>query len=107
MKAHEIHIGKLVKDIVRDRKLKDSEFAEKLNKSRQTVYDLYKRDNVDVKFLLTISEALEYDFFKHFIKEQKLADTEVSVQFKVKTTEIDEVLKWLSEKGNIEMSKKK
>ena len=106
MDKTKIHIGKLIKSIVRERMLKDIEFAEKIQKSRQTVYDLYKRDNVDVKLLLTISKALDYDFFKHFVKEQKMLDTEVSVQFKIKTSEIDELLKWMSEKGNIEISKK-
>jgi hypothetical protein len=107
MNTLDVHIGKLVKSVVRASNLKDSEFANRISKTRQNVYDLYKRDSVDVKFLLTISEALDYDFFKHFVKEQVVADTEVSVQFKLKTTEIDEVLKWLSEKGSIEAHKKK
>ena len=106
MISSKIHIGELVKSVVKERKLKDSEFAKMIGKTRQNVYDLYKRDSVDVKFLLTISEALDHDFFTYFLKAQKLADTEVCVQFKVKTAEIDEVLKWLSEKGNIEVSKK-
>lgn len=106
MNKQEIHIGELVKSVVKQRELKDVEFAKKVNKSRQNVYDLYQRDNVDVKFLLTISEVLNYDFFKHFARDQQFAETEVSVTFKVKTNEIDDVLKWMSEKGNIEVSKK-
>ena len=79
MDRSKIHIGKLVKSVVKSHELKDVDFANLINKTRQNVYDLYKRDTVDVKLLLTISEALDYDFFKHFVRDPQFAETEVSV----------------------------
>ena len=101
MNEKEIHIGQLIKKIVRESNIKDIDFAKRIGKSKQNIYDLYKRSDVEVKLLLTISRALEYDFFQHFSKREKLQETEVSVQLKVKSENLDELFKWISENGNI------
>jgi len=66
MEKCEIHIGQLIKKVVREKNIRDIDFADLIKKSRQNVYDLYKRNDVEVKLLLTISKALDYDFFQHF-----------------------------------------
>jgi predicted transcriptional regulator len=101
MSAKEIHIGQLIKKVVRESNIKDVDFAKKISKSKQNVYDLYKRNDVEVKLLLTVSQALDYDFFQHFSKREKQQETEVSVQLKVKSENLDELFKWISENGNI------
>ena len=60
----EIHIGQLVKATVRERRIKDVEFARMIGRSKQNVYDMYKRNDMEVKLLLTCSKALQHNFLK-------------------------------------------
>ena len=39
-----------------------SEFARRLNCHRQNVYDIFKRQNIDLSLLQRISRVLEHDF---------------------------------------------
>ena len=49
MKEEKIHVGALVKDFVKENNINASELARKLGKTRQNLYDLYKRDDIGVK----------------------------------------------------------
>ena len=62
MKDEKIHIGALVKQFVKENNINASELARELGKTRQNLYDLYKRDDVGVKELLSISKVLNHDF---------------------------------------------
>jgi DNA-binding Xre family transcriptional regulator len=108
MSGIEIHIGQLIKRVVRESNIKDVDFAKKIGKSRQNIYDLYKRQDVEVKLLLTICHVLNYDFFHHIypLKEGTLPETEVSIQLKIKAENLDDLFKWMSENGNVNISKK-
>ncbi|HNR28274.1 MAG TPA: helix-turn-helix transcriptional regulator [Bacteroidales bacterium] len=57
-----VFIGSIIRQKVRERKLTVSEFARSINRSRTTVYDIFRRKSIDVDLLLTISQALDYDF---------------------------------------------
>jgi transcriptional regulator with XRE-family HTH domain len=109
MKGNEIHIGELIKNIVREGNIKDADFAKKIGKSRQNVYDLYKRNDVEVKLLLTISRALDYDFFQHFrtTPTEDVPITDVCIQLKVQPEKLDSLFQWMSDNGNVNISKKK
>jgi hypothetical protein len=58
--------------------------------------------------LLTVSRALDYDFFQHFSanRSNPSPETDVSIQLKVKSSNLDELLKWVSDNGNIQISRK-
>lgn len=62
MKDEKIHIGALVKKFVKENNINASELARELGKTRQNLYDLYKRDDVGVKELLSISRVLNHNF---------------------------------------------
>jgi DNA-binding XRE family transcriptional regulator len=53
----------MIKSFVTKREMKHAGFAKLLGKSRQNVYDLYERDDVYVKELLTICRTLGHNFF--------------------------------------------
>ncbi len=76
MDLEKIHIGKLVKSIVRQNNIKDADFARKIGKSRQNVYDMYKRTDFEVKLLLTCSLALDHNFFED-IYPKSLSEEEI------------------------------
>jgi transcriptional regulator with XRE-family HTH domain len=60
----EIHVGKLVLDKLKERGMKKSEFARRINKSRQNVQDIFKRESLDTHLLFDISKVLEFNFFE-------------------------------------------
>jgi len=64
MDYKKIHIGKLIQTFVKENNINSAELARKIGKTRQNIYDLYKRDDIEVKLFLTISEALNHNFFE-------------------------------------------
>ena len=66
-----IFIGNIIRQKVKERKLTVSEFAKTINRSRTTVYDIFNRKSIDVDLLLTISEALDFDFLSEIYLTKK------------------------------------
>lgn len=60
----EMHIGKLIKERLQETGMKKSEFARRINKTSQNIYDIFERKSIDTGLLMTISEILRYDFFE-------------------------------------------
>jgi len=93
MVRNNIHIGKLVKNFVKENHINSAELARKIGKTRQNMYDLYKRDDMDVKIILAISEALNHNFINDICPQK---NTSVSV---------DEVMDTLKQLVKDKMSK--
>jgi transcriptional regulator with XRE-family HTH domain len=62
-------IGQLILDRLNQKGMTKSEFSRRINKSRQNVQDIFKRESLDTKLLSDISEVLEYNFFNILSKE--------------------------------------
>ena len=78
MDYRKIHIGKLIQAFVKENNINSAELARKLGKTRQNIYDLYKRDDIEVKLFLTISEILNHNFIEDIYppkKDQITVDT--------------------------------
>jgi len=43
-----------------------TEFANKINRERTTVYDIFERKSIDIELLIQISQVLDYDFIREF-----------------------------------------
>lgn len=71
MKNKNIHIGKLIQSFVKENHINSAQLARDICKTRQNIYDLYKRDDVEVKLLLAISEALHHNFFEDIYPSDK------------------------------------
>ncbi len=115
MIEREIHIGEEIKKVAKIRFSKDIEFAVKLGKSRQNIYDLYKRQTIDVNTLLDVSRVLSYNFFElyekqlPFIKQFKEVEQEpieATLQIKLKREKKDQVLKLVFGENNLEILNK-
>ncbi|MDR1552849.1 MAG: hypothetical protein LBS69_05235 [Prevotellaceae bacterium] len=79
MKKNEVHIGNIIRQKVNQSAFTVAEFAKLINKTRENVYDIFKRPSVDTALLLQISKVLNYDFFKHFKeKEESTNDSDLS-----------------------------
>jgi transcriptional regulator with XRE-family HTH domain len=57
-----IHIGKAIKQKVKERGLRVTDFANAIHCNRTNVYDIFNRKSIDIEQLILISKVLEYDF---------------------------------------------
>ena len=71
MNYPEIHLGKLIQSFVKKNNINSADLARKLGKTRQNVYDLYRRDDIDVKLFLAISDILQHDFIDELRSSNK------------------------------------
>lgn len=78
-----VHIGKKIKEVLFQRPLSIVEFADKINKTRTVVYDIFKRNSIDSLLLSKISKVLDHDFFMYYYldkpeNQKTLKEKEVS-----------------------------
>lgn len=112
--ADKVHIGKKIKEVLTQSRLKKTEFADLINISRTVVYDIFKRETIDTGLLQTISKVLNHDFFGYYdqlepgqVKEPK---SEYGFATKYELTEVVQSVKLLAkeiEKLREELPKKK
>ena len=57
-------IGILIKEELERQERTVTWFAKKLNCHRVNVYDIFKRENIDIQLLIQISKVLNKNFFK-------------------------------------------
>jgi hypothetical protein len=62
----EIHIGKVIKARLLETGMSKSEFARRINKTSQNVYDIFDRKTIDTGLLVIISSVLEFNFFEAY-----------------------------------------
>jgi hypothetical protein len=62
----EIHVGKLIKNRLQETGMTKSEFARRINKTSQNVYDIFERKTIDTGLLLKISIILDLNFFERY-----------------------------------------
>jgi len=66
MTTNDVHIGEIIKDIVKQKKLTDDEFAALVAMSRQGIRYIYDKKSIHIDQLNMISRALEHNFFKYY-----------------------------------------
>ncbi|GHT18532.1 hypothetical protein FACS189429_5180 [Bacteroidia bacterium] len=93
-----IHIGSIIYQKVKERKVRISELSEKLHCCNRNVYDIFKRDKIDVERLDILSELLDYDFNKIYYPDRQQEQKFLAL---IKVSE--EKLKELSTDKNIEI----
>lgn len=64
-----MHIGQLIRQELDSRQLSPSWLASKIYCSRQHVYNIFHKENLDVELLRRISLAMEYNFFAEIARE--------------------------------------
>ncbi len=62
-----VHIGKEIQKEVEHQNLSVAEFARRINKTRPSVYHIYKSQSIDSELLLTVSEVLKVNFFTYYV----------------------------------------
>jgi transcriptional regulator with XRE-family HTH domain len=65
-----IYIGNIIKQKLAESSMTVTEFADKINCDRTTVYDIFKRKSIDIEQLIKISQALNFDFINEIYLKQ-------------------------------------
>ena len=65
----QVHIGKKIKEVVSKSHYTVTEFAGRINRSRDVAYKIFAKENIDTGLLQKISEVLEHDFFNYYSHE--------------------------------------
>jgi len=72
-----IHIGKKIKEEVYKQNISVSDFAKKINRSRNVVYDIFGRESIDTDLLNKIGKILNCDFFSMYSSQKEYASDNV------------------------------
>lgn len=65
-----VHIGKKIKEVVDNSPVSVTDFASRINRSRDIAYKIFKRETIDTGLLQQISKVLEHNFFRYYGNEQ-------------------------------------
>lgn len=86
-----IHIGSIIRNKLEESSLSIAEFAERINRTRPTVYDIFNRKSIDTDLLVKISEVLDYNFLQEvYLEKEKDLPEIVSFPRYIVGVEVDE-----------------
>jgi hypothetical protein len=85
-----IHIGSIIKDVLRTKKIDVTAFARKINFTRSNAYKIFNKPSIDTQLLIRINKILGENLFFHYLSEQEIADYKNS---NIKATELLSELK--------------
>lgn len=106
MNAKEIHVGKLLRDACNQSNYTNVEIAEKAGISKQTLNGWFKKDDLKVKDLFTISQVLGRDLVAMFTQPtEEDQRTKVVLQIEIEKNKSDEVLQYIKDKKLYEILK--
>ena len=109
MEVKKIHVGNLVREAVNQSGYSLSEVARKIGHSRQSLNNWLSKEDLLVKDLFTISQAINIDIVKKFClpcdgEEQQ--ETKVILHIEVERDKVNEVLKVIKDKHLYNILKK-
>lgn len=62
-------MGEIVRRVANDRGLTLEALGKLIHKAKQSVANIYRREYIDIKLLIELSDILDYDFVAHIYKE--------------------------------------
>lgn len=64
-------IGQIIKEVFETSGISKQEFGDRIYCSRQNVYSIFQKKNIDIGLLRRISDVLNYDFFAYLSEDGK------------------------------------
>ena len=69
-----IHIGEIIKNLVKSKGISVTEFADKINYSRRNVYEIFDKKTIDTGLLIKISTLLGKNLFLLYVSDKDIAE---------------------------------
>ena len=73
-----VHIGKIIKKLVKKKGISVTEFAGRINYSRRNVYEIFDRETIDTGLLIKINKVLEENLFLNYINDSDISNMKES-----------------------------
>lgn len=67
---NDIHIGDQIRKKISEQSLTITEFAKRINRSREAVRGILQKKSINTELLSTISDVLDYDFFSLYSQQK-------------------------------------
>ena len=86
MNNPQVHIGQLIEEQVRKKKINIGNFAEQIHCVRENVYNIFAASSVEINRLMLIGDVLDYDFITEvYLKNKypKNPPTEININLKL------------------------
>lgn len=105
MKNTDKNVGKIIKDTISQKGISNSELAKKIGVSKQTLWNWLSNDDLSIKKICTISEAIGYDLLVPFLLDSTLeklsgessSEPKITIQIEVDPLKNNEVLEFIKE----------
>jgi plasmid maintenance system antidote protein VapI len=85
-----IHIGKIIKETLKSKKMDVTAFSKKINYTRGNAYKIFNKTSIDTDLLIKISKVLGENLFFNFLTDDEITQYKNN---KVKSGEVLDVLK--------------
>ena len=98
----EIHIGSIIKEKIKEKGIKVTNFADSLHCNRYNIYSIFKRRNIDLQLLTRISAILDCDLLTEYQKNNPRTNNIVVIEvddLKMKEIQSDSLIKILYTKN--------
>lgn len=69
-----LNIGEKIKNVFDKSGLAVTEFAKRINTSRENVYGIFSRKSIDTELLMKISQVLNHDFFLYYVHSNEILE---------------------------------
>ena len=80
-----IHLGNVLEQVLRMKRVRISELSRKLKVSRRTIYNWFEQENLNVQVILRVGELIGHDFSEElpetFIRKQRHFLNEEDISF--------------------------
>lgn len=71
---HRIHIGKVIKELVKIRRVSVLDFADKINCTPRNVYKIFSKSSLDSALLAKISKVLGQNLFFYYLTDEEILE---------------------------------
>ncbi len=69
-----IHIGEIIKNLVKSKGISVTDFADKINYSRRNVYEIFDKKTIDTGLLIKIGNILGKNLFLLYVSDKEIAE---------------------------------
>jgi plasmid maintenance system antidote protein VapI len=97
-----IHIGEIIKNLVKSKGISVTEFADKINYSRRNVYEIFDKKTIDTGLLIKIGNILGKNLFLLYVSDKEVAEHQAG-----KKSTTDELVETVTQLKNIVTSLEK
>ena len=66
-----VHIGKRIKEKVKQSGMSVTEFAKRINYSRRNIYAIFDKETIDMGLMFKIGEVLDHNFLKDYVEQDE------------------------------------